>query len=151
MHMNQLLLESAFTVNWRTANLFSMLDSSWWQTLLKKTNALRCIWASIGRIPVSIYIQPDLDILLVMRVTALLFVFDTFLIVLMVSTTVLIIPCHIVGLVKHRFYIYAEVILGQGHWYHGSHYRIDCMHFFLILLYFHLRLLKYWISLMLFE
>jgi hypothetical protein len=47
MHMNQLLLESAFTVNWRTANFFSMLDSSWWQTLLKNTNALRCIWASI--------------------------------------------------------------------------------------------------------
>jgi hypothetical protein len=89
-----------------------------------------CIYILTGILPIEAQIhlkalvffnnvchQDESDILLVMRVTALLFVFDTFLIVLMVSTMVLIIPCHIVGLVKHKFYIYAEVILGQGHWY----------------------------------
>jgi hypothetical protein len=61
-------------------------------------------WSSVVKSKVR-EIRPDLDILLVMRATVLSFVFETFLIVLMVSTTVVIIPCHIVRSVKHSFYI----------------------------------------------
>jgi hypothetical protein len=53
-HINQLLLDSSFTVRCLLASFFSVFFSPWCQTLLKNVRAFIWICASIGRIPVII-------------------------------------------------------------------------------------------------
>jgi hypothetical protein len=50
-HINQLLLDSSFTVSCLLASFFSVFSSPWWQMLLENVRAFIWICASIGRIP----------------------------------------------------------------------------------------------------